>query len=168
MAISYNGLQVPESKWDMPRIISGDRNLQNGYSGSFKLAPTAVTGAAWMLKAGTSGLQCFVWDIFFSTDTTIAWTLQGSSGNANLTTSVAAQLNVNQGGTQLAVFSHDVAAVVPTRPIIDQGIAQAGTRTPILNKGWLLAQDTGMILILFTAAVAANCIATFQWTELTA
>jgi hypothetical protein len=74
VANSLSQVRLRPKLWDIPRIISGAQNIQGGYVATAVLSPTALLPANWAL--GTPfGTNAFIWDIFFSTDTAISWTL---------------------------------------------------------------------------------------------
>jgi hypothetical protein len=162
---AYYQIRAREMMWDIPRIISAEQLIQGGYSGSFKLAPTALLPGVWMLQAHAS-LNCYVWDIHFSTDTAISWTLFKGSGLADLTNRNPINLNINNANNPQATWSADVVAAPANVGTIMQGFAAANSYFSILNKGWLLAQGTTYILMLVTGLVAANCTCTMHWTEI--
>lgn len=162
---AYYQIRAPEMMWDIPRIISAEQAIQGGYGGSFKLAPTAVTPGVWMLQAGAS-LNCYVWDIFISSDTATSWTLFKGTGLANLTNRAAFNMNINNPNNPQATFSADVVAAPASVNTLDQGFIAANTRYSLLNKGWILAQGTTYILFVVTGLVAANVSMTWNWTEI--
>lgn len=150
-----------EGKWDIPHLMRQDNNLTNTFTGSFKLAPTALLPATWLLY--NNNAHDLIFDIMFSTDTPLEVTIKQALGDPGLTHRQILAGLLSGGPSTQTNFEADVAASVGGS-LMDGFFAPANQRISILNKAWL-ANDTGGFIAVSTSLVAANCYCTFYWTE---
>jgi hypothetical protein len=164
MANSLEQVRLRPRLWDIARIISGQQNLQGGYVATFVLQPTALLPANWAL--GTPfGINAFIWDIFFSTDTAISWTLGVFTVSGSQPLAPQSIRTISPNNPLVASgFGADVVAAPAVTYQIMNGFAPAGWYGSILGKGWLVQQGSEY-MALTTGLVAANCAVTFFFTE---
>ena len=165
MATPPNRFSGQELKWDIPHILRGDSNLAAGFGATFKLTPTALLPANWVLFCSDGHSLPFVWHINLCSDTAIEWQI-GKVGAGDPGFAVQSTWFQGQPGGPAAqsVFEAEVKAGVAMNPLWDGGFLAPGVPTQPLGKGWMVVQG-GRGLYVKTAAVAANVYCTFYFTE---
>ncbi len=163
MANSAEQVGAPERLWDIPRIVSNRQNLQSGWAGNFTLSPTAVTPACWGINL-PSGTNAYIWEILFSSDTAISFSVY-QVFPASAFTARTANAFINGGAGPAATFRAAVVAAPAVNAQFSSGRVAAGFFGSIVGKGWMVASSS-VQLVVVTGTVAATCDCTFFWTEL--
>ena len=165
MATSFERQRVSEAMWDIPRLVSGRYGRGAAFAASAQLAPTALVPALWAIVDPGTPYGTYVFDIEFSTDTALQWTLSYLGATPGL----AAVTPFNIGNNIQAPQTHAQAAVAALpagMTTITSGFAGANTYTSILPKAWLNMLAGGTALVVSTSLIPANCICTFWWAEM--
>ena len=143
--------------WDLEEWV---RRGEAGI-GAANLAPTAIAAACWQLSV-TGFNACYLEELIFSTDTAIAVTLW--SPLVGLALAAVPTLSLIPFGAAPNGVSFNAGLLAPpaTSKVYLTGYLPAGWCGSLLGRMKLLLNDTDL-LVLQTAAVAANCAATFAF-----
>ena len=162
MANSVNQTGRVERQWDFAAIQRNQLNPENSYALWFGLSPTALLPAVWAINNNQTCVA-YIWKLAFQTDTAIAWTVNNNQTNPAFTPLTAGLLG-NTSVLPASTIMGQVAAAPALNGTIDGGFAAAGSYVDVILDQPLVL-GTRHSLILFTAAVAANCGCAIWWSE---
>jgi len=155
---NYQDQKRLDGLWEFGRLV----RQSAVYSFAAKLSPTATLPAWWALYA--VAFIPYVFEITFSTDTAIEWSLYQANGNPGASNVAGSGLDISSGASPEHQLAY-VSAAPGVAALIDTGFCGAGQRINIIPRA-IIRCRLNTPLVLATAAIAANCYACFKFLEM--